>query len=483
MGEDSSAEVSHTAACGTFGSDFGIMLSWSHLVQELVTQQTDCLVLCDDPWLFRHLAGLSGVRAGRAPALAPARLKLQLRGFVARLRLIVRLIHAWALTRPLRGSHQSGDAAILVYGHPGSNAQGHDAYFGPLMRELPTLKRLMHCDCPPRLARRLAADGRTASLHAWGNPFFACRLLGEKWSPSRPLIDGPFGWLIRRAAAHENGGGGPAMNRWQIHCQGRWLASITPATVAWPWENHAWERALCRQANSAGIESIGYQHTVIGPHQINYAVYSNPDGLRSIPNKVIADGPAYRDEMADWGVPRDRLLVGGALRFDLPARQIYDPSGPLFVPLSATREVAALQVEAARQISATGRPVLVKQHPMYPFAFTETETLRRTETTLVHQTGLSAVVYATGTSGLEALLAGLPAFRLLAEDRLSIDVLPASLTAVPVELEGLAAALAEARPPAPTAWAEVLSPVDWSLWRGLLGGAKHRPTDTNRMTA
>lgn len=483
MGEDPSAVVSHTAACGTFGSDFGLMLAWSHLVQELVVEQTDCLVLCDDPWLFRHLAQLPGVSAGPAPALGHAWLKLKLRGFISRGRLVLRLIAAWFLTRRLRPAHRPGDTTILVYGHPNSDSRGHDAYFGSLMREHPALKRLLHCDCPPGLARRLAEDGRTASLHAWGSLFFACGLLGAKWTPRRALLEGPLGWLIRRAAAQENGGGGPAMNRWQIHCQGRWLAAAAPRAVLWPWENHAWERALCRQARAAGVKSLGYQHTVIGPHQINYAIHSNPDGLLSIPDTVIADGPAYRDEMAAWGVPEDRLLIGGALRFELPVRQIYDPAGPVFFPLSAVREIAALQLEAARQIAGTGRQVLLKQHPMYPFAFTETQGLRRTETTLVRQKALSAVVYATGTSGLEALLAGLPAFRLLAEDRLSIDVLPTSLTSTPVELGELAAALAHARPPSPTAWTDVLTPADWNLWRALLAGAKHTPTDNMRMTA
>jgi hypothetical protein len=469
MGGDASAEVSHAAACGAFGSDFGLMLAWSRLVEDRAAARNDCLVLCDDPWLFRHLTGIAGVDAGPAPALAGTEWKLRLRGIAARARLAVRLVIAHARTRTLRRAHGPGDTAILVYGHPDSTAAGFDVYFGRLMAEIPHVRRMLHTDCPAPRARELAADGRTASLHAWGDPLFAFGLIAAAWTPRRELREGPYGWLIRRAAARENGGGGPAMNRWQIHCQARWLAAGKPCAVAWPWENHAWERALCRRARAAGVQTVGYQHTVIGPHQINYAIYSNPDGPDSIPDKIVADGPAYRDETLNWGIPAERLVIGGAFRFDLAPRDLFDPNGPVFIPLSAIPAIASLQLEAARVIASSGRPVLVKEHPMYPFAFDESNTLRRTEVPLTRQGGLSAVVYATGTSGLESLLAGVPTLRLLSEDRLSIDVLPAALAAVPVELDGLLAALAHARPPEPIARADILAPVDWTLWRALLG--------------
>lgn len=475
LGEDPSAEISHTAACGAFGSDFGLMLAWGRMIENLAAAKTDCLVLCDDPWLFRHLAEIPGVNAGHAPALAGIKWTLRLRGIAARGRLAIRLFWASIRTRPLRRAYRTSEAAILVYGHPDSTAEGYDVYFGALMAEIPSVQRVLHTDCSATRARELIADGRTASLHAWGDPCFALGLVAETWAPRRELREGPYGWLIRRAAARENGGGGPAMNRWQIHCQVRWLAATKPRAVAWPWENHAWERALCRQARAVGVQTIGYQHTVIGPHQINYAIYSNPDGLGSIPDTIVANGPAYRDEMLAWGIPTARLSIGGAFRFDPAARNLFDPAGPVFIPLSAIPAIASLQLEAARLIAASGRCVLVKEHPMYPFAFAETNMVQRTNVPLMHHSGLSAVVYATGASGLESILAGVPTLRLLSEDRLSIDILPAALAAVPVELEGLLAALAEARPPRPITRTDILAPIDWPLWRALMGNG----TSTN----
>ena len=107
---------------------------------------------------------------------------------------------------------------------------------------------------------------------------------------------------------------------------------------------------------------------------------------------------------------------------------------------------------------------------MYPLAFEETDLIRRTDGTIGEQSSLSAVFYSTGTSGLEALLAGLPTFRLLPEDVIAIDVLPTSLSAVPVTAGGLADALTSALKRPNAEWSDVLAPVDWDLWRQLLAG-------------
>jgi hypothetical protein len=465
--------LSHTVACGSFGSDFGLMLAWSDMAARLAREPGRTLVVCDDPWLFRHLASLPGVEAGRAPPLARLEWKLRLRGFAARGLLALRLMRHALACRRWTAAIPKGAAAILVYGHPSSRADGFDTYFGTLMRELPGLKRLLHTDCPPARAAQLAEDGRTASLHGWGSPIFAALLPFTVWRPRTRS------WLVRRAAARENGGGGPAMNRWQMHCQRRFLAAVRPAPICWPWENHAWERDLCRAARAQGIGTVGYQHTVIGPHQINYSTRANLDGIQAIPDVVVADGPAYRREMEDWGVPAQRLVNGGAWRLSGVSGNRFDPAAPVFVPLSAIPAIARLQLDAARLAAASGRRVLVKEHPMYPVAVEE---LERTELGMPQHERLSAVIYATGTSGLEALLLGLPAFRLLPEDRLAIDVLPAGLRTVPVTLDELLPALDAAEPPPPLAFEDVLSPVDMAVWKSLLKGGNPPSAHIRRET-
>ena len=462
-------DIAHMPTAGAFGSDFGIMLAWSRLVGELAGNDDVTLVVCNDPWLFRHLAGIDGVDAGTPPALAPAILRRRLRGFFARAGVALRNAVAAIRLRDQRRVVNDGDSVILVYGHPASDANGNDAYFGDLMARHKTLKRLLHTDCSAMQALELGADGRTASLHAWGNPLFALSLVFCRWRPEFQHLTGEYRWLIRRAADIENSGGGPAMNRWQAHCQEHWLDTTRPDRVVWPWENHGWERNLCRAARARKIPTIGYQHTVIGPHQFNYATHTNHDGLASVPDLVVADGPAYLGEMQAWGVPLGRLVTGGAFRFPRFADDLYDPQGPVFVPLSAITEAARSQLDVARAVADKGRRVLVKQHPMYPLSFEEGENLVRAEQPLAEQRNLSAVLYTTGTSGLEAVLMGIPGYRLMLEDRISIDVLPRGMATQAVTAGEAADAILESRGErSSAAWDDILSDPDTALWKSLL---------------
>lgn len=469
LGRTPSAELSHSVACGAFGSDFGLMLAWDRMARELADGSDPILMVCDDPWAFRQLAARPGIQAGRAPALLPTEWKRRLRGFAARGKLALRLIRSVLATRRFKPAIPPRSKVLLVYGHPGSRADGFDAYFGPLMRELPGLKRLLHCDCPPERAAQLAEDGRTAALHGWGSVWFALTMPFQAWRPSAADVAGEYGWLVRRAAARENGGGGPAMNRWQMHCQRRFLAEVQPGAVCWPWENHAWERDLCRAARMLGVRSLGYQHTVIGPHQINYSPRANVDGLDSLPDLILPDGPAYRDELLAWDVPPGRMVVAGAWRLPPVTGGRFDPAAPVFVPLSAIPAIARLQVEAGRRLAREGRRVLVKLHPMYPLDFAGEANLERTETGINGHAALSAVVAATGTSSLEGLLLGLPTFRLLPDDRLAVDILPAGVKAVAVTPEELPRAMAETPAPAPLRYQDILCPPDLAVWRSVLG--------------
>jgi hypothetical protein len=464
------ADLSHTVACGAFGSDFGLMLAWDHLVGELAKNAEPVLVICDDPWLFRQLARHPGVTATAAPPLAGREWRLRLRGWAARMLLALRLARSALGARRFKPALKAGQPVLLVYGHPASRADGFDAYFGSLMAAMPELGRLLHTDCGLDRAGQLAADGRTASLHGWGNPLFAMRMPFFRWRPRATDLAGAFGWLVRRAALLEGGGGGAAMNRWQMHCQRRFLRAMRPAAICWPWENHAWERDLCRAAQNGATRTVAYQHTVIGPHQINYSPRANRDGLDSLPALILADGPAYAQELLDWDVPPSRLAIGGAWRFQMTSGSRFDAQAPVFVPLSPVAPIAALQIQAARLVAASGRQVLVKEHPMYPMAIPEGAGLARTEVGITGHDRLSAVIYSTGTSGLESLLLGLPTFRLLPHDRLAIDVLPKGVAVVSVTLDQLLAVLDGAKAPPPLAFETVLAPVDMEVWKSALKG-------------
>jgi hypothetical protein len=473
---DVGGDIAHMPTAGAFGSDFGIMLAWARLVYNLAEDEEVTLVVCDDPWLFRHLAKINGVNATKPPMLVKQILCFSIRGFFARCRVAFRNAKAAFLFSSRPQIMTSGETAIVVYGHPDSNTNGFDAYFGDLMVKHRTLKRLLHTDCTIRQANHLLTDGRTMSLHAWGNPWFAMLLLFCCWRPSEHHLSGVYGWLVRRAVAIENSGGGPAMNRWQAHCQKRWLEATKPSCIAWPWENHGWERNLCRSALKREVKTIGYQHSVIGPHQFNYAIYSNYDGLLSIPNVVVADGPAYYNEMMAWGIPAVRLMIGGSFRFPRFNDDLYDPQGPVFVPLSAVLGAARAQLDVAHTLAGKGRRVLIKPHPMYSISFKESKNLILAKRPLAEQQGLSAVLYTTGASGLETVLMGIPGYRLILDDRVAIDVLPKGFTTQTVTVTNAAEAIFEGMADnSPAAWDDIFSDPNIGLWKSLLFGDNDNP--------
>ena len=464
LGADGSASLAHGPACATNISDLGVMQAWSLIVKELAAASDPCLVVCDDPWMFRHLSEIDGVQAGAPPPLFVAELKLTVRGFMARAKCAVDL---WRRTMALRGQKKfaaQNTRTLLVYGHPTSTAEGRDGYFGDLMKTLPDLARVLHADCGVERARALAANGRTVSLHAWGRLGDLPGLIFARWRPAPEHQGGEDGWLVRRAAALEGGTGQGAMIAWQQKCQRRWLADTRPRVVAWPWENHSWERDFVRAARVAEVRTVGYQHSVIGNQMLNYSPASNPDGLASIPDVIMCTGPATRDRLLKWGIPEDRLRIGGALRIpEIKALQA-NPDGAVFMALPFDGETARQMIAAARDLTGKGFRFLIKEHPMSPCDFTTANGIERTDRAFFDHGGLRAVIYAASTVGLEAALAGLPTVRFRPQGRLSLDILPDGIDLPVAEAETLEHILSAATPPVINR-DRVFSPVSTDSWK------------------
>ncbi len=466
MATDPSSVYAHAPACAANISDFGLMLAWERLIDEWAGGEATTLVICADPWMFRHLAPRPGIQAGPPPGLFGREMKLAFRGFAARAKAALSVAHAALTLRRTAKRVARGAPSLLVYGHPGSDALGEDGYFGNLMKKAVGLRRILHVDCPPDRALELAADHRTLSLHAWGSVAHALTLPFKRWRPNLETQDSGTRWLVRRAASLEGGGGQAAMIAWQNHCQARWLAAARPEVVVWPWENHSWERSFTRAARRLGTRTIGYQHSVIGRQMLNYSPRSNFDGFHSIPDQIICTGPPTRQRLADWSVPAERMVIGGAFRFPAHSAVAYDPDAPVFVALPFDGVAAAEIVAVAR--STRGRRFLVKSHPMTPYEFGETDLIRRTEVPLTDQRAVSAVVYAATTVGLEAIILGLPTLRFQPAGRIALDILPAGISVPATGYKGFAEALADLASPTPVEPNDIFARVDLDLWTQLL---------------
>lgn len=465
LGQTQSAHLAHMPTASAYNCDFGLMMAWSKLTESVASKSNRYLVICDDPWMFRHLATLKGVEAGQAPPLFLKSFKYFARGWFARCKFAMRATIARLRLQKTRSNSVRGQTSLLVYGHPSSNANGHDAYFGSIMNGIPNLCRMLHTDADVSLTQKLAKDGKTCGLHAWGSVLFAPILVFQRWKPRPSDLKGHYSWILRRAVTLENATAAPASNRWQMHCQKRWLETQRPKTVVWPWENHPWEREFCRCAKKYQVNTIGYQHAVIGPHQFNQGLASNPDGLVSIPNRIICSGPAYHNQLLEWGMPPSQLCIGGTFRVSCFDRNYYDADGPVFIAASSSTSITEQMIHAVKLANNQERKFIVKMHPLYPQKINLTENMSLTKLTIPNQHGLSAVLYGTGTSGLEGLLAGVPTFRFRPDDRVAINVLPKGVKATPVSISTLGDALDNAKQPKPLEWKTVFSSVDQALWQ------------------
>jgi hypothetical protein len=464
LGHNPSAILAHMPACAANASDFGLMLAWSKLIGHWSLENTSIHVVCDDPWLFRHLREIPGVTSGPPPPLWVKSLTCLLRGYGARTLAMVRhMIARLSLPR----TKVTGGAALLVYGHPNSTVDGADAYFGDLINRIGNLTRVLHIDCARTRAKRLASS-TTSALHAWGPIGKLFKLPFTKWRPDKRHLKGPYGWLVRRSAAQEGGTGQGAMIAWQLACQESWLASAAPKIIAWPWENHAWERAFVRTAHALGVHTIGYQHTIVGNREWNYAPDSNPDGHDSLPAQILTSGAEGANTLKAAGIPANRIEIGGALRTTTINALPHDPAGPVFVALPFDHTIATQMIDAIRKLKGSDRRFIVKSHPMTPSQFTESEIIKKTDLPLNRQSGVSCVLYAATTVGLEALLGGLPTLRFRPSGKVPTDVIPLNLNVPSADATGLESALRSLVLPDPVEPERFFTEPDYPLWESTL---------------
>ena len=289
-----------------------------------------------------------------------------------------------------------------------------------------------------------------------------------RWQPDTSALDPVISWLVRRAAAIEGSGGSAAMTLWQIVCQRNWLKSTNPKAVAWPWENHPWERDFVRSARLNGTLTCGYQHTVVGRHMYNQGADANLDGPDSIPDTILLNGPAYHDDLTARGIPVGRLQIAGSHRIGAGSLPVYDPQGPVFLALSNSPSFARQMIDAARPLAGATLPFIVKDHPLSPYPVTESEHFSHTRTPISELPGIRALIYCTGTTGLEGLLSGVPTLRFIPNSGVALDILPRGLQPLSVNAAELAGALQNLPEAANHAQTDLFPPPDLAVWKRLL---------------
>ena len=464
LGKDPTAVFAQTPTCAPNVSDMGLMLAWSELVRILANEMPKTLVICNDPWLFRHFSSIDGVACGSPPRLCYTRLRFFLRGVIARLKYCFIATFQLLLSRMQRQRAGQGESVLFVYGHPASTPDGFDGYFGSLMKELDNLTRVLHVDCPLSRARHLGQDCRTVQISAWGSLTAIFKLPFVVWRPAKKYLSGDFGWLVKRAAAKEGSTAQPAAIAWQLHCQSKWLSEMKPSVVVWPWENHGWEREFVREAKRKNVRTIGYQHSVVGTQMYNYSPASNPDGDGSLPDQIVCSGMATFDHLVKWGLSKSKISVGGALRIPEINDYCVNPKGAVFLALPFDYEVSRQMINVARHMVDRGFKFIVGVHPMTPYRFSAQTGIELADKPFYDVKGLSSLVFAATTVGLEAVLAGIPTVRFQPDNVIALNILPDSVFVPTATADTLEATLKQVQPIA-VERSEIFAPVSIKTWK------------------
>jgi len=211
---------------------------------------------------------------------------------------------------------------------------------------LPAHARWQGCDYTPLLYREL--------LREWGDPAFAFYQL----------------WCLasRRLA-----------RRWGRHVK----------VLIYPFENQPWEKLLClafrREAPTTRL--VGYQHATVSALELNYFPGRAEWAYAPLPDQMVTNGSWSLELLRRGGYPSERLVNGGALRYEyLLASQSHTRGRSLRTAHGSSRILVAvpmLPVQADSLLRALvdefPRPFLddreqwpvefiVKCHPLLPLA-------------------------------------------------------------------------------------------------------------------
>ncbi|MDD5240750.1 MAG: hypothetical protein PHG47_03390 [Sulfuricella sp.] len=147
-------------------------------------------------------------------------------------------------------------------------------------------------------------------------------------------------------------------------------------------ENMPCERTLVRAIRQYSCEAltIGYQHATIMDELIGYRVTADEWASRVFPDRIVTNGVANREILANEGFPKGALIEGPAFRYNYLFNQNGSESGvarpadkkkviltvllPMDIP--AAVELLLGVVRIADKVTAAGLRVELKNHPMSP---------------------------------------------------------------------------------------------------------------------
>ena len=191
--------------------------------------------------------------------------------------------------------------------------------------------------------------------------------------------------------------------------------------MIFPFEGQPWEKVmlLAKQTVSSKMKTAGYQHSAVGKIQTSY--YTTPEELKYIPqpDMIIGNATAFTDLFSEmYKDTLVKVLNGGSFRYSEPIKFVNSQIGNNEKVIGILASIDKGQTEELvyhlnHTVLPSGLRFMIKSHPNLPIS---RENLRP-EIQLFEKSAKDlyaisdAILYTSGSSGIEAYSLGLPVFR------------------------------------------------------------------------
>jgi hypothetical protein len=443
-------------------SDLFLLVCYEHLVDHLVQEregvESPLFIVVEDPWLFRQLqdchAQTPGVQFQGTCALWLLCVKAAARGFAARGIWTWRLLRNYLKQRwywAWRTNQEIAESDIALYSHPRRHSISNldcgwnDPYFGDLDLLLNdagySVCRFSHPEVGgfERALARRSSYFRPLILYATPSCFL--RALAASWRflrPVAPVICGrPIQWLVLREWWQGSSTASPLSCRFFFECMVRLLETCRLKLVIYFYENQPWEKMLVLAARAHGVATLGYQHGGgLSRFMLSFFPGRGEAEWAPVPDLLMTSGPYSHELLASGGIPRERLVMGGSLRYRHWGND--GNSVPLPPPASRVRVLVALPIEPvlAQHLvlalkrafpdggQSEGLAFVIQPHPMRRPDVLELFGWRATILSGTFEEAISScsiVIYSGTSVGLEALMMGRRVIRYRSELLPNID--------------------------------------------------------------
>lgn len=150
-------------------------------------------------------------------------------------------------------------------------------------------------------------------------------------------------------------------------------AGVRPERIVHTYEGHSWELVLAEAARSFLPDTVvvGYENANMTRLALSMFPAASELGLRPLPDRIVTNGPAYREVLVAEGVPAELVWTGCGLRhsyiWDEPAthNEPQTPARVLVATDSALGQAVELVEKAARAFGFDPAfELVVKCHPL-----------------------------------------------------------------------------------------------------------------------